>query len=442
MRTILIAIVLFLSIYQDFFTFEYFGEIAKTPIVFLTPFFLLYEALSINKGKLFVSKYQKYFIIYYCIVFLVTIFYFVLIYFKYWSFEVLGENVIMKAIRLAVYPLVYFLFYRFIINFLRNDPQNLKILFNAVYFNQLILIIVLLLELPAIKDGVSAISFFHPEEYKYWRVRLLTMEASWAGPVTLIFSLTPILLLGFVEVNKWFKRCIILTSVSFLLIFFIYNSSKGFIICFVLGIVAYVIRYVIKRGIKPIYIFGFLFLSIIPLLNFQDQIIYIYENIGQEKTTTFGTRFVSYLAGIKTFFTNPMGTGFGGLTAIYPRNIEYFVDVASQNLNTAEIKQYLSSPRALSTKTYFFDQLIFGGVFFLLFFFMFFVNRLFWIKKIMFENFYMMYSYIILICIILSGITYLTFHIKYEIWFFLALIDFIENKYKNRETMLLSTYGS
>ena len=88
-------------------------------------------------------------------------------------------------------------------------------------------------------------------------------------------------------------------------------------------------------------------------------------------------------------------------------------------------------------KPFFFVELVKGGLAFILFFYNFFVKRIQWLKNRMFNNLKLIIPYIILLYIIVVSLTYLTFEIKYEVWLFLALMDYIEKNYaKNKGTNL------
>lgn len=431
MRVFILTLIILLAHYQDFFAFKYFGEIAKSPMIFLTPFFLLHEVLSLKKNKTRISKYQSYLILYIFLLFFLSIVYLGIIYINRGTIVFFNENIIVKSIKFLVYPLTYLLFYRFIYNFLRNDEKNLNRLFKAIYINQILIIIILVLELPALKKGTSLISFFHPVDYKYWRIRLLTLETSWSGSVILIFSLTPIFLANYLKIK--ITTIIKITSIALLLLYVAFNTSKGFILSLFIVITFVAIDYMIKKGIKPTYIvLGFIVL-IIPLGNLTTIVTYISENLSTGQS--FGTRFTSYLTSIKTFIYNPLGVGFSGFLPIYTDNLAIVIEDLSKynQFNLLEVKEYLSSARVLSTKTYFFDQLIFGGIGFLLFFYLFFIKRIQWIRKRILQELSFTINYVTLLFIIMISFTYITFHIKYEIWLFLALLDYIEYHFNEKE---------
>jgi hypothetical protein len=157
---------------------------------------------------------------------------------------------------------------------------------------------------------------------------------------------------------------------------------------------------------------------------------YLKQNIEEQLYTsiTFGTRFTSYLASLNTFIFNPFGIGFGPYLDIYTSYIEYITNVEfMQKFDLGEVKQYLTTSKSLSSKTYFFNHLVFGGLAFLLFFYKFFVKRYFKLAAI--QGSYILR--IVLIYLTLSGVFYLTFNIKYEVWFFLAFLDYYQqNNYE------------
>ena len=137
---------------------------------------------------------------------------------------------------------------------------------------------------------------------------------------------------------------------------------------------------------------------------------------------TFGTRFSSYLACLNNFVYNPFGVGWGPYLNYYLESLTSVVESSTMSsFELREVKGYLTTTKNLSSKTYFFDNLVFGGIFFLLFFYLFFLKRYFIFSKIKSSS--LAFIRIPLLYIILSSIVYVTFAIKYEIWFFLAFID-------------------
>ena len=93
-----------------------------------------------------------------------------------------------------------------------------------------------------------------------------------------------------------------------------------------------------------------------------------------------------------------------------------------------EIKSYITSAKALSSKSYFLDSLMQGGIFFLYFFYKFFVKTYIKLLKVERE----VWLKVIALYFIMAGIIYITFDIKYEIWFVFAYIEVLINR-KNNE---------
>jgi hypothetical protein len=147
---------------------------------------------------------------------------------------------------------------------------------------------------------------------------------------------------------------------------------------------------------------------------------------------SFGTRFSSYLAALKNFISHPLGVGWGPYLHYYSESLNSIVSSdIMERFSLGEVKGYIGTSKNLSTKTFFFNHLIFGGIPFLFFFYLFFVRRYFFISKI--KNVVFTFVRIPLLYIILSGFIYITFDIKYEVWFFLAFVDVIANKLKKDE---------
>jgi len=155
------------------------------------------------------------------------------------------------------------------------------------------------------------------------------------------------------------------------------------------------------------------------------------EIIIEQITTsiTFGTRFSSIITSLMIFVLCPIGLGWSGFVTYYPQAIEYILESGLvDQFNLQEIRGYLSTTKALSTKSAFFDELIYGGIFFLIFFYRFFIKRYFNLSKIKDLDFY--FLRIPLAFSIMAGIVYITYHVKYDVWIFLALTNVFEVKYR------------
>ena len=321
------------------------------------------------------------------------------------------------------YPSVALLFYLFIYYFLKRT-KDLNQLFIPVYCVQILLIIILVLEVKYYKTTELFLPYLHSSYEKYWRVRLLTFESSWSGSIVVIFTFFPIFLTDILKKKKQIKTLVIITSIFFFTYYTLNSESKGYLLLVLLSLLPMLMKYIYQNKKTR----KFLFISIIPIIIVGFAVFsYLKEEIIAQLYTsiTFGTRFTGYLASLEAFITNPFGVGFGPYLEIYTSHIQNVTGAEfMQKFELAEVKQYLISPKYLSSKTYFFDELVFGGIAFLLFFYYFFIKRYF--RLVVLPKSYILRM--ILIYIILSSIFYLTFSIKYEIWFFLAFIDFYQTQ--------------
>jgi len=411
-------LVLLCAVYQDFPLVNYFGEIAKSPIVFFIPVLVAYIFL---KRKMLISEYSKAYVIYLLYLLGISIIYTSYLILKNKSLYVFDENLIVKNIKMILYPICSFIFYQFVYNFLKRN-NGLKQLLKIVLGIQILLIVILIFEAQVYKTREIFLPFLHSNPEKYWRIRLLTFESSWSGSVVVIFSFLPIFLSEYINIDKFKKIWIYSTSVFFFFYYTIHSESKGYLFLVLISLLPMLLNYMYKnKKLRYVLIAG-----LVPLII---TFVLVYTSLKEEilvqlnTSITFGTRFTGYLASLKTFLYNPFGIGLASYIEIYTNSIHDIVNTQfMSNYNLGEVKQYLSSPKFLSSKTYFFDHLVFGGIPFLLFFYLFFIKRLQKLKKI--RNTYLLR--IILVYVILASIFYLTFHIKYEIWFFLAFIDYFE----------------
>jgi hypothetical protein len=185
------------------------------------------------------------------------------------------------------------------------------------------------------------------------------------------------------------------------------------------------IAYVYKdqRLRKYLFLFGIILIvgGVAVFITLQDVISTKYTS------GTFGTRFGSYLIGLDIFVKNPLGVSFGSFTYFFPKAAEQVIELSFlQNLNFNELSTYITSTKNQSTKTFFFDHLIYGGVGFIVFCYYFFIKRYqFFSKKTFPFSFFVKVPYTF---IILAGLVYITYDIKYDVWFLLAFLDVLENK--------------
>ena len=423
LKTVIIFIFLIATIYQDFPLVNWFGEIARSPIFIITPLMMFYLLL---KKKVKITFYTKCFILYIIYIYIITLCNLLWLFIVENKVYVLNENIIIKSIKMSFYPIIAFFYYQFTYTFLSTRDNKLNLLFKAVFSLEIFLLFFMILEIFYLKKTENFLPFIHSNNFKYWRIRLLTYEESWVGSIIIIITSINIFLVNYLDKSKQFKFFVYLVSLIFISHFTLKTESKGYMLVFLISTMPLIITYLYnnKKTRK------FLFLGLAIVLIISSYIYISLRGIIEEQlhtSVTFGTRFSSYLASLKILIFHPIGVGWGPYLHYYSESLKYVIssDLMS-NFNIYEALRYTNTSKSLSTKTFFFNQLIFGGLPFLIFFYYFFVKKYIVLSRMKNKN--LVFIKIPFVYIILSGIIYITFEIKYEIWFFLAFIDVIITK--------------
>ncbi|RDI07970.1 hypothetical protein [Flavobacterium sp. AG291] len=422
LKIVLIFIVLLASIYQDCPLVNVFGELARTPIVFMSIPMGLYLMLS---GKFYISKYNSYLILYLLYLVIISVFYlaFVIIYTGDVNF--LGENLIVKAIKMAVYPGVIIVYYQFIYTWLDRGEDKFTILLYALIGVEIFITLFLIVESVSLDSGYF-LTAIHASKDGYWRIRLLTYEESWIGSIITILIFLPVFLVGYLNKPKRLKNFVYCLSAFLFVYYTLKSQSKGYLLLVLVSIMPLVIKklYDNKETRKLLY-------AAIPVILIIS--VGVYFSLSQivakhwYTSGSFGTRFGSYAASLSTFVCNPLGVGLGSF-------IYYFAEAINDILRSemfsglvlSEIMGYRRTTQALSTKTYFFDHLIMGGIGFLVFFYYFFIKRYFFFSNIKRTD--VLFIIIPLVFVTLGGVVYFTYDIKYEVWFLMAFTDVLQKK--------------
>jgi len=347
------------------------------------------------------------------------------------SLTVFYESLFTKTFRMLVYPLVGIIFYQFIYVLLKRYKNPLYVVFHALLLLQIFTIAWLAVEIYYLKTPTEIFSFIHSKPAKYWRVRLWTLEESWTGTILILLTVFPMYFLYKLDLYKWKKALSIFASITIFVSYVVVSESKGFLVLVMVCVLPLAFQFINKhKYLRQIsFILGglILLLFVIAVINLREVIFDQFNN-----SITFGTRFTSIYAAIDVFLHSYIGVGYSGFVYFYPQSIETAMNTGIfDGFNLQEIKAYLSTTKSLSTKSEFFDNIIFGGVVFLYFFYKFFIQRYFEISRIPKQELY--FLRIPLLFIILAGIIYITYHIKYEIWFFLAFLDFVMNEYYHKD---------
>lgn len=427
LKVVIIFIVLLASIYQDFPLVNVFGELARTPIVFLSIPMVIYLLFS---GKIYISKYNSYLIMYLAYLAIISLFYvsYVIIHTDEVTF--LGENLIVKAIKMGVYPLVIIVYYQFIYTWLSRGDDKFTALLYALVGLEFFITIYLVIESLSSGSGYF-LTAIHASKDAYWRLRLLTYEESWIGSIITILIFVPVFLVNYLHQPKKLRFFVYFLS-GFLLVYYTYKSeSKGYLLLILISVLPLVLKklYDNKETRKLLYL-------AVPVFLIAGAAVYISlaDIVAKHWYTSgsFGTRFGSYMASLNIFMYNPLGVGLGSF-------IYYFANAITDILRSemfsglvlSEIMGYRSTTTALSTKTYFFDHLILGGIGFLYFFYHFFIKRYIFFSGSKRKD--VIFIIIPLVFVIMGGVVYFTYDIKYEVWFLLAFADVLQKKLMTKQ---------
>jgi len=423
-QVIIYLIVIFAAIYQDFPLHNFIGEIGKSPVILLVPFMLVY---ILSNRTIKFSNYTVYYLKYLLYSFIISGVFLLISYIDNKTLVILDENIIIKTVKMSVYPIVIFILYQFFYSYLSNNFNKIKNLFSAVYLTQLFLTLFLTVEIYFLKTAEIFLPIIHTISKKYWRVRLLTPEESWTGTILITFIFLPIFLVHYLKIKGFWRWMVYLQSSYLFLAYSVVSESKGFLLLVLLSILPLTLSYLKQNK----YLRSAFIVAIVLLVGVGGYLGFVLREIIIDQITTsgtFGTRFSSVITSLTVFVLCPLGVGWSGFVTYYPQVLEYILESSIvDQFNLQEIRGYLSTTKALSTKSAFLDELMFGGIFFLIFFYRFYIKRYQTLSKIADLDFY--FLRIPLAFAVMAGIVYITYHVKYDVWIFLAIADVFEKKY-------------
>lgn len=422
LKIAVIFIVFMASIYQDFPLVNMLGELARTPVVFLSIPMGIYLLFS---DKIYISKYNIYLILYLIYLGFISVFYLSFLILKEDTVMFLHENIIVKAVKMAVYPVVIIVYYQFIYTWLSTGKDKFSALLYALIAAEIILTGYLVVESLNLHSGYF-MTALHATKEGYWRIRLFTYEESWIGSVLTIIIFIPVFLVNYLKKPQKLRLFVYCLS-GFLLVYYtVVSQSKGYLMLIVISVMPVVIKKLYEnektRRLLLVAIPVLLIAGLAVFVSLADIIARNWYTSG-----SFGTRFGSYAASLSIFIHNPAGVGLGSFIYYFSNAITDILrsDMFS-GLVMSEIMGYRATTEALSTKTYFFDNLILGGIGFLFFFYHFFIKRLLFFSRINSLN--IVFVSMPLMFVILGGIAYFTYDIKYDVWFILAFADVLQKR--------------
>lgn len=331
------------------------GGVFTAPLaILLIPFFLIYIVFSINK-----LSGSSYFIIKY--LFLFTAYSLAMLYFysdKYDLYFLTDRG--FRFLLLAIPPIAIF-----IIVTMQTKEVMKKGIF--IIFSIVVTSFIINLVAPNIVNSPSFIQ--NTPALSIDRMRGFTLEASTFGFQFVLISLM------FLAIAK-FKPIFFfpLIVIACLLI-----TSKGTIIVFLIAIgTTYVIFSPLHPGLK-IFLSTLMGIAIFLILELFLQDAFMRDI---EKYNSIATRSTVILTSLTTMISTPLGSGFFGfLPSVYENGhiaVNIMDSLFPSMLNFSEFTTYLvvGATDGISTKSFFFDWLIFGGLPFL-YFYVKYISRLF-----------------------------------------------------------------
>ena len=323
------------------------GVFTAPGAIILIPVFLLIAVINFKH----ISSYEKKTIIYFLTFFTYSLFVSLFFSFDYNYTFVLDRGV--RFLLLILPPVVVFL----VVLRQKEEVTNLGVFLIAFVC---LLSLVVNLTLPDIVNKQSFIQF--SSALSPHRLRGFTLEASTFG-FQIILSLLMLFIVLNIKVFYVIPLLFILASIT---------VSKGTLIALFLSF-SFCLAFAVRPKAKPV-IFAFVACAL-PLL-FSNAFYAMFAS-DIENYTSVATRGTMFFTSLIILFKYPFGTGFFGyLPAIYENGfnaISLYQKVFPERMNFNEVMGYfvVGATEGISTKTFFFDWLIFAGLPFLFLFFRF-----------------------------------------------------------------------
>lgn len=334
-------ILISLTVYTDTPLTKYFGALGFSFIPLVC--FLLYPML-LYKRIIWVPFFAKVLLrlINYALL-LSVICFFVFIFMDIPS-TLYGENIIIKAIKLYLTYLSYFLYIVIICSIGKNIPTNE--LYKPFFVLFIFLTFFAFVEYQNIPD---AFLNFHHSSGSYYRVRLLTQESSHTAPLLEVFFLLSCYYTIIIRKSKW-----LFTLVLFCFIYQLYVSSSKSLAVIVLLSIVYAGYSIFKsaHGAKKMLVIGvFAFISVFAYLFIYVSVVNSFQGDIENSTST-ATRSLTILSGYLSGILFPFGSGFFSYLYIFPMllmelvsqiggvfNLEEILDIISNNTDAGVVPQ-------------------------------------------------------------------------------------------------------
>jgi len=340
---------------QDIALQQYFGTIAKTPVVFAAP--LLFIFLIITQKRLFSNSIIKYYFVYATTGMVLAVFMlcYTLLFVTGGDVHVYDEIMPVKLLKAGFYNITYFF-----------AVYNLFVLARYLSLNTLLLLLQLLLWFLIVHGFLQLsiglrlpfINFSQPEGN---RISLTTSEPSNAAPMFLTLAAVVIALR--VQLGKNRYGTIMLGVASFIILVLI--NSKG-----VLLLVPVAILISIRKSLN-LKVIGIALLFLIPVT-----FVIVYRVVPMlvkdiQDYNSFSTRITTFVAALKSLYKYPLGEGYGTFLVYYPPLLlptnNQITNLLGIPLVSLELTDMVQSGRNLPAKSGVTNEIVYNGIFAIIF---------------------------------------------------------------------------
>lgn len=381
--------------------------------------------IVINNGKLKINMYIRklmYLYIYLCIISVIALVIWVI---QGNSSVILGEDIVIKSVKVLIYFLSYILFLIVVYNITENitEEQFLK----PIVFVLLLITIICIIET---FNMPNAFSFLHFNGRKtYTRIRLLSKESSWTTMTIYVYGLLS--LYYSVVIKK--RKSILVLVVSCLLVLITLTSSKTLMISIFISIIIALVLNFKRLERKTLIRAGLIILiGILSCIILSRKLMLAI--VSSLRWSSIPTRIYTILIGIIIGLRYPFGTGTAVYLKIFPGYLSkyyYLLDKYDKGHALKEINQYINaiSDQSVTVKSgllqYNMYWGILGTIFFLFILYNFVYKRLNLVKQ---DGLLLIKMGLIMVTILLLFAADFTF----EFWLFISFILFKTKSYCNR----------
>ncbi|MBD2848587.1 hypothetical protein IDH44_25695 [Paenibacillus sp. IB182496] len=415
-----LAVLLVLTVYQDFPLVNRIGEIGRTPIILLAPVFVFCELALLARHKRIadLTRLQRQLLGFLAYLAVISCLY-VFGQFLQGTYAYGSENILVKAVKVGIYLVLILLYVRHVTLLLRRltDPRWLFLSFFAVLS---LLFAVMLVELASMPYALPGL---HSGSGPYYRVRMLTSESSTTGSIVVVLGAIYLVL-----ARRLAGQSARMFAYLYLGVFAAYyvltTSSKGFLVIALATMLVTMLQFMnFKRKKNMLLLLVTLLGAGLFVFYFSGSVLSSFANDMENYTSSY-TRLGTVLIALLTVLHHPLGVGTGAYLVYFEAYINQVIGLLSEfyynvfgmsQINAGELLNYVSSDKNLGVKSGFFQWLMFGGIGTVVFFFVL-------IRGMLARARGSLVLYVGLVFTLLS-LLYVTLEIKYEVWLLLAFLS-------------------